>query len=46
MVRGRLFASTDRGHVYCFAAGPDKEPVVRTPAPPVEPDYPDAATAA
>jgi outer membrane protein assembly factor BamB len=43
VVNGRLFASTDEGIIYCFAAGDgDAQPrVAATPAK-VEPAYPDA----
>jgi outer membrane protein assembly factor BamB len=43
VARGRLLASTDKGHVYCFSAeGGDPRTVAS--APPVEPPYPDAKT--
>src|SRR4029450_6757434 len=39
-VRGRLLASTDRGHIYCFT--PDAaEPRMVRPAGPIAPGYPD-----
>jgi outer membrane protein assembly factor BamB len=38
--RGRLFASTDKGHVYCFTAAANKTDVIE-PRRPVELPYPD-----
>ncbi|HYT94083.1 MAG TPA: PQQ-binding-like beta-propeller repeat protein, partial [Gemmataceae bacterium] len=43
VARGRLLISTDKGLIYCFAAGA-VEPQTVKPRPPVEPVYPDTAT--
>jgi outer membrane protein assembly factor BamB len=40
VVRGRLLASTDRGHIYCFGAGEGDRQTV-TPTPLATPTYPD-----
>ena len=39
VVRGRLYASTDKGAIYCFAPTETPKPFVHTPMAPTEPFY-------